>query len=94
MSNKKVFLANCSLMSFISAAILLMPAEIHAADATDGAALVKQNSCVACHGMDKKIIGPGFSEIAAKYNEPSYVGVALDLNLQWQKYILWRHHRL
>ena len=67
MSIKKVFFANCSLMSFLSVAILLMPAEIHAADATDGATLVKQNSCVACHGMDKKIVGPGFTDITAKY---------------------------
>lgn len=67
MSIKKIFFANYSLMSFFCAAVLLMPAEIHAADATDGATLLKQNSCVACHAMDKKIIGPGFSDIASKY---------------------------
>lgn len=29
--------------------------------------LLSQNGCMACHGMDKKVIGPGFKEIAAKY---------------------------
>jgi len=30
-------------------------------------ALAQKNACVACHGMDNKIIGPGFREIARKY---------------------------
>jgi cytochrome c551/c552 len=33
----------------------------------DGARLVRQNACIACHGMTNKIVGPGFSEIAARY---------------------------
>ncbi|WP_151446826.1 c-type cytochrome [Lacisediminimonas profundi] len=35
--------------------------------APDPVALLKQNGCVACHGMSNKIVGPGFNEIAAKY---------------------------
>lgn len=31
------------------------------------ASLVSAEGCSACHGMDKKIVGPGFNEIAAKY---------------------------
>jgi len=34
---------------------------------TTGVEMLKQNKCTACHGMTKKIIGPGFSEITAKY---------------------------
>ena len=37
-----------------------------AADATITTVL-GNNGCMACHGVDKKIIGPGFSEVAAKY---------------------------
>lgn len=33
----------------------------------DGLAIAKQYACVACHGVNNKIIGPGFNEIAAKY---------------------------
>lgn len=32
-----------------------------------GVELLKQNKCTACHGMTKKIVGPGFAEITAKY---------------------------
>ena len=30
-------------------------------------ALTQKNGCVACHGLDGKIVGPGFREIAKKY---------------------------
>jgi cytochrome c len=30
-------------------------------------ALLSKNVCTACHGIDKKIVGPGFNEIAKKY---------------------------
>ena len=30
-------------------------------------ALAQKHSCTACHGVDNKIVGPGFREIAAKY---------------------------
>jgi S-disulfanyl-L-cysteine oxidoreductase SoxD len=30
-------------------------------------ALAQKHNCTACHGTDKKIVGPGFREIAAKY---------------------------
>jgi cytochrome c len=29
--------------------------------------LSQSSGCMTCHGVDKKIIGPGFKEIAAKY---------------------------
>ncbi len=30
-------------------------------------ALLGKNGCTACHGMDTKLVGPGFAEIAKKY---------------------------
>ena len=38
---------------------------------TDVASILSQNACSACHGMDTKIIGPSFKEIAAKNNAKS-----------------------
>ena len=29
--------------------------------------IAKSNGCTACHMVDKKVLGPGFKEIAAKY---------------------------
>src|SRR5690606_37701642 len=38
-----------------------------AAGATGATELVKSQACTACHGIDKKIVGPGFREIGRKY---------------------------
>lgn len=35
--------------------------------ADSGAELTKKNKCMACHGIDKKILGPSFKDIAKKY---------------------------
>ena len=29
--------------------------------------LAKKNACLACHAVDKKLVGPSFKEVAAKY---------------------------
>ncbi|AVI65862.1 cytochrome C552 [Shewanella sp. WE21] len=30
-------------------------------------ALLKDNSCLSCHGLDHRVVGPGYNEVAAKY---------------------------
>jgi cytochrome c len=30
-------------------------------------ALATSKNCMACHGVDKKVVGPAFKEVAAKY---------------------------
>ena len=30
-------------------------------------ALAQKNSCLACHAMDKKVLGPAFTEVAKRY---------------------------
>jgi cytochrome c len=30
-------------------------------------ALAQKNACMSCHGVDKKIVGPAFKEVAKKY---------------------------
>ncbi|SPE21314.1 Cytochrome c-552 [Burkholderiales bacterium] len=33
--------------------------------------LAKQKNCLACHSVDKKVLGPSYKEVAAKYaNDP------------------------
>ena len=32
-----------------------------------GFALAQQHACTACHGLDRRLVGPGFQEIARKY---------------------------
>lgn len=41
-------------------------------DDTKAALLAKQNACLGCHALDKKIVGPSFQAVAKKYaNDPS-----------------------
>ena len=46
------------------AAIGLMPAA-HASEATE--AIATKATCFACHAKDKKVVGPAFRDVAAKY---------------------------
>ena len=49
-----------------TAAVTLAPGA-HAADAAAAEALARNSGCLACHSVDKKLIGPGYKEVAAKY---------------------------
>jgi cytochrome c len=33
----------------------------------DALTLAKNNMCLACHAVDKKVVGPAFKDVAAKY---------------------------
>jgi cytochrome c len=33
----------------------------------DGLALAKKNGCLVCHAIDKKVVGPAWKDVAAKY---------------------------
>ena len=46
----------------ISAASLLFGAQAMADQA-----LAQKNTCMACHQVDKKVVGPAFKDVAAKY---------------------------
>lgn len=45
-----------------SAALLVMSGA-----ASADQALAQKNACMSCHGVDKKIVGPAFKEVAKKY---------------------------
>jgi cytochrome c len=32
-----------------------------------GFEIAKQNACLGCHAVDRKLVGPGFRDIASKY---------------------------
>jgi cytochrome c len=38
-----------------------------AAPALASEELAKKNACTACHGIDKKLVGPAYRDVAAKY---------------------------
>jgi len=45
----------------LAASLLSLPAA-----AADEEALAKKHNCLACHAVDKKVVGPAYKDIAAK----------------------------
>lgn len=50
-----------------AAAAATIAAGAHAADPKTAEALAKTSGCLACHTVDKKLIGPSYKDVAAKY---------------------------
>jgi cytochrome c len=48
-------------------ALLAAGAANAALDNTSAEAMMKKDGCAACHSIDKKLIGPPYVEVAAKY---------------------------
>ncbi len=47
---------------FASAILALL-----SAPATASEAIIKKARCIACHAVDKKLVGPAYKDVAAKY---------------------------
>ena len=55
-------------MTLLAAAALSVAGVAAAAlDNTSAEAMMKKDGCAACHSIDKKLIGPPYVEVAAKY---------------------------
>jgi cytochrome c len=54
-------------MKRITLACAVAVAAAFALPASANEKLAASNGCTTCHGVDKKIIGPGFKDVAAKY---------------------------
>ena len=50
----------------LAAAFVAAPAYA-ALDNAQAEALMKKDGCAACHAVDKKIVGPAYNDVAAKY---------------------------
>ena len=50
-----------------TSALLLCVAAIAAGPALANEELAKKNACTACHAIDKKLVGPAYKDVAAKY---------------------------
>ena len=51
----------------VAVAAVTFAAAAHAADPNAAEALAKNSGCFACHTVDKKLVGPGYKEIANRY---------------------------
>lgn len=62
------------ILTAASAALLAMTGT-----ASADQALAQKNACMSCHGVDKKIVGPAFKEIAKKYaSDPKAVEMLVE----------------
>ena len=64
---------------FFSFSILALPFQYVYASTEDQRAFVvaKQNACLGCHAINKKIVGPSFESVAQKYQADSNAQVFL-----------------
>jgi cytochrome c len=49
------------------AALFVAKAADAALDNTSAEAMMKKDGCAACHAIDKKVVGPAYQDVAAKY---------------------------
>jgi cytochrome c len=62
---------SASLLAFAGLALLAAPAMANEE-------LAKKHACTACHAVDKKVVGPSFKEVAAKYKGDKKAEAMLD----------------
>jgi cytochrome c len=58
------------LMGMIAAVAVMLTSQAFAAGKVDmaaGLALAQKSGCMGCHNVDKKIVGPAFKDVSAKY---------------------------
>jgi cytochrome c len=60
-----------------TAAGLTLASGAFAADPKAAEALAKGSGCFACHSIDKKVVGPAYKDIAAKYRNKKGAEAAL-----------------
>ena len=56
-----------ALASIVAGAAFVAGSAHAALDNAAAEALMKKDGCAACHSVDKKIVGPAYLEVAAKY---------------------------
>lgn len=54
-------------LALASTAAVLALASLSMGTASANEELAKKSACTACHTVDKKLVGPSFKEVAAKY---------------------------
>ncbi|UFS57325.1 c-type cytochrome [Comamonadaceae bacterium M7527] len=56
-----------TLLAALCAAAAMLAAPAHALDTAKAKQLAQSNACMGCHAVDKKLVGPAYKDVAAKY---------------------------
>jgi cytochrome c len=51
----------------VGAALALGVSSVQAADFPGAQALAVKNACFGCHAIERKVVGPGFAQVAERY---------------------------
>ena len=51
----------------LAASVMLAASGAFALDAAGAKALASKSACLACHAVDKKLVGPAYKDVAAKH---------------------------
>ena len=65
-------------MRIFSLSLLAALASAASLPALASADLAKQHNCLSCHSVDKKVVGPSYKDIAAKYKGQSVEAALID----------------
>ncbi len=65
-------------MRIFSLSLLAALASAASLPALASADLAKQHNCLSCHSVDKKVVGPSYKDIAAKYKGQSVEAMLID----------------
>lgn len=65
-------------MRIFSLSLLAALASAASLPALASAELAKQHNCLSCHSVDKKVVGPSYKDIAAKYKGQSVEAALID----------------
>jgi cytochrome c len=66
------------IVSMVAATSLMIAGGVMAADMPD---LAKKNGCANCHAIDKKLVGPGWQDVANKYKGDAGAAANLDTKI-------------
>ena len=64
-------------LALMAGTSMLAAGGAQAADAKAAEDLLKKNACTACHAIDKKMVGPAYKDVAAKYRGQKDVAAKL-----------------
>ena len=56
-----------SVLSAVGAVVLMNAGAAYAVDGAAATALAQRSACMACHAVERKMVGPSYKDIAAKY---------------------------
>lgn len=62
------------LSASVAAALALAAAQVYAEEMPD---LAKKSGCVACHAIDKKVVGPAWMDVSKKYKGVAEISATL-----------------